>query len=316
LGALLDHGVNLFRTRTAADARDLLSTRYKPHKMRTLDETAFDFMHMSASVPVGSFNILRYGSAVEIKPEPFGDFFMLEMPVKAGVDIEESGSAFGHSNKDTALFLAPDLRIASTWRADCTQLMLKISDTEGLSRRRTLTGDDTAALPRMSPRMDLRTIEGWRVSQLMLLLREELERAIQAKSNTLAQTPMAGAVVNAVLDYYRVHDGNVPEAGRQVLPAHLRHCVAYIHDHLTDDLSVPVLLDQTDVSERSLFKLFRQFLNTTPLGYVQQQRLKHARSALLEGEKVSVAARQAGFSHLGRFSALYRKTYGENPSVT
>jgi AraC-like DNA-binding protein len=31
---------------------------------------------------------------------------------------------------------------------------------------------------------------------------------------------------------------------------------------------------------------------------------------------VSIAARQAGFTHLGRFSALYRKTYGENPSVT
>ena len=313
---MLGHGVNLYRTRAADDACALLSTRYKAHKMRRLDDTAFDFLYMSASVPVGSFNILRYGSAVEIEPEPFDDFFMLEMLIESGVDIEISGSASGHSNTDTALFLPPDLRFASTWRAGCTQLMLKISNADVLSRWRTLIGDEMAALPRMTPTIDLRTVEGWRVSQLMFLLRQELERTVVARNNTLAQTPLAGATVDAVLVYYRVHDSDMLGLGAQVLPAHLRSCVNYIQAHLAGDLSMPILLEQTDVSERYLFKLFRQFLNTTPLGYVQKQRLNHARGALMDGQKVSIAARQAGFTHLGRFSALYRKTYGENPSVT
>lgn len=46
---------------------------YTRHGMQA-EARGFDFVHMSARIPQGSFNILRYGAAVEIRPNPFADF--------------------------------------------------------------------------------------------------------------------------------------------------------------------------------------------------------------------------------------------------
>lgn len=316
MAALPDSGVSQNRTNKVAVARSLLSSRYKPHTMRALAGTAFAFHHLSAEVPTGSFNVLRYGSAVEIEPEPFDNFFMLEMPVNGGVNIEACGHESVQSDTSTALFLPPHVRFVSTWQPNCTQLMLKVEKAEVLRRWQHMIDDETAILPHLFPQIDLNTVEGWRVSQLMLLMREELKRTVDSCRGTLSQTPLAGATVDAVLAYCLVHQRDRLGQCPKVLPAHLRRCVVYIDAHLAEDLSIPVLLQQTDISERSLFKLFRHFLKTTPGDYIKTERLKHARRALLRGDKVRSAAHSAGFSHMGRFSAMYRMIYGENPSAT
>ena len=293
--------------------------------MRRVCDKPFDFAHMSAVVPEGSFNILRYGGAVEIEPEPFEDFFMLEMPIfmlempiSAGVNIESVGRSSASSNIETALFLPPHVRFVSTWREGCVQLMLKIKNAEFLRRWQFITGDPEAQLPRISPEIDLLSAEGWRVKQLMTLMRQEFEQAVKTKSNHLADTPLAGATIDAVLAYYRQRENMGSYCDTyQVLPAQLRQCVLYIEDHLDGDLSVPTLVKQTNVSERTLFNLFHRFLDSTPKSYVRQQRLHNSRNLLLAGDvSVAEAAQKSGFTHMGRFSSLYRKRYGDNPSQT
>ncbi len=311
-------GLSVHHTKDACEARTLLCDKFKPHQMRRIDRTPFDFAHLSASVPEGTFNILRYGGAVEIVPEPFDDFFMLEMPIAAGVDIESEGRPSVRSDQDAALFLPPHVRFASTWRDGCVQLMLKVRNAEVLRRWQFMTGDPEAQLPRIHPVIDLHSAEGWRVQQMMNLMRQEFELAVKTKTNRLAQTPLAAATIDAVLYYYRERQGNHRVGGSyQILPAQLRHCVRYIEENIAGDLSVARLLAQTDYSQRTLFNLFHQFLGMTPKGYVQQQRLRYSRSLLRAGGmSVAEAARRSGFTHMGRFSSLYRKHYGENPSHT
>ena len=61
-------------------------------------------------------------------------------------------------------------------------------------------------------------------------------------------------------------------------------------------------------------------LRTSPMRYLKQLRLNRARMLLRKGShevtSVSECAHFAGFSHLGRFSADYRRTFGESPSQT
>ena len=150
----------------------------------------------------------------------------------------------------------------------------------------------------------------------MLLLSEEMKDAVASGSDTLFESPLAAAAVDAALVYFRKHQATTIADPESVIPASLRQCVRYIHDNLAGDLSVPVLLRQTNMSERSLYKLFKTFLHQSPRAYVEGKRLRHARHLLLDGRPVAVSARASGFAHMGRFAASYERAYGEKPSMT
>lgn len=316
---MLNSPAHVSRTRLIdpAAACDLLSDNYKSHELRCLsDQTPFEFVHVSAPVPIGSFNVLQYGAEVEIIPEPFEDFFMLEMPLRGGAQLESQGRPTAQSSPERALFVPPHARFRSQWAPDTVQLMLQVRKDVVLERWQILCGDATRQLPKMFPEIELSTPEGWRIRKLLMLLSEEMKDALAQGADSLAETPLAAATIDATLAYFRKHQATMADTPESVLPGNLRACVRYIHDNLAGDLSVPVLLRQSNMSERTLFKLFRTFLHQSPRAYVEAVRLRQARKLLLNGDAVSVAAKLSGFAHLGRFSATYEKTYGEKPSET
>lgn len=299
------------------EAKEALSTSFKPHElMCAAQKDRFDFVHVSAEVPIGSFNVLKYGAEVQITPEPFEDFFMLEMPMRGGASLESSGRPTARSSTERALFVPPHARFQSEWQPNTVQLMLQIRKEVVLDRWQMVCQDPTRQLPKIFPEIQLGTPEGWRVRKLLLLLSDEMKEVVHTGTDSLTETPLAAATVDAALAYFRKHQATMANSPESVLPRQLRSCVRYIHDNLASDLSVPVLVTLTDVSERSLFKLFKTFLHQSPRAYVESVRLRQARRLLLGGETVSGAAQVAGFKHLGRFSATYEKTYGEKPSET
>lgn len=72
------------------------------------------------------------------------------------------------------------------------------------------------------------------------------------------------------------------------------------------------------VSTRAVEKAFHSVLGISPGRYLLARRLEHARRELLHpnGRPMNVgrAALEAGFGHLGRFSAHYQRHFGELPS--
>jgi transcriptional regulator GlxA family with amidase domain len=71
------------------------------------------------------------------------------------------------------------------------------------------------------------------------------------------------------------------------------------------------------LSARGLQLQFQQHYGVSPMQYLRQVRLDHARDALRAGGvSVSDAAYDAGFSNVGRFARAYRLRFGELPSAT
>ena len=82
---------------------------------------------------------------------------------------------------------------------------------------------------------------------------------------------------------------------------------------------MPDVLEYVGCSRSALFKNFRKFRGYTPWEFLTSRRLGIVRQRLLEaGEEESVTsiANELGFSHMGRFSQVYHKRYGEKPSAT
>src|SRR5919109_2541099 len=96
-----------------------------------------------------------------------------------------------------------------------------------------------------------------------------------------------------------------------VLPGDLVRALAWLRRRLDQPVRIEKLAEAAGVRPRTLETHFRTFLGTTPLGWVRQMRLSHARGRLLDarGETVTGIALSSGFSQLGRFAVQYREQF-------
>jgi len=101
---------------------------------------------------------------------------------------------------------------------------------------------------------------------------------------------------------------------------HLQRAEEYIHAHLGDAISLHDLAEATGTSPSTLLRTFNTRHGVSPMQYVKLLRLEAVRRSLLDSDPLSGTvcgvASEYGFRQLGRFSAEYRKVYGELPSVT
>ncbi|MGH6678912.1 MAG: helix-turn-helix domain-containing protein [Bradyrhizobium sp.] len=116
--------------------------------------------------------------------------------------------------------------------------------------------------------------------------------------------------------------GRTPQNGLEfsrTLPADIVRALRWLRGHLSEPVRLERLADIAGVRPRTLETHFKEFLGTTPLGWVRRMRLTHARQQLLLSNgraSVTDVAIANGFNQLGRFAAQYRKVFGELPSAT
>jgi AraC-like DNA-binding protein len=102
-------------------------------------------------------------------------------------------------------------------------------------------------------------------------------------------------------------------------PQIVRKAEQFIRESAEAPLTVLEIAAAMGVSVRALQAAFRTWRSMTPSMFLRETRLKRVRDQLTAaGPSASVTelAFGAGFTHLGRFSEVYRKTYGESPNET
>lgn len=106
---------------------------------------------------------------------------------------------------------------------------------------------------------------------------------------------------------------------RQATRARIADLEGWIEANLDRPITAGQLCRVAGVSKRGLEKIFESRRGMSPMRFVAERRLAAARRTLAAaspGEDVTRVALGLGFNHAGRFSALYRQTYGELPSQT
>ena len=103
--------------------------------------------------------------------------------------------------------------------------------------------------------------------------------------------------------------------------ATVRRAVAFLEANPDLDLGIVEIAQATHVSIRTLQAAFRRHLDTTPMAYLRRVRLDRVRADLRAAEPgtgvtVTQVATRWGFGDPGRFSAYYRRAYGESPRAT
>jgi AraC-like DNA-binding protein len=108
--------------------------------------------------------------------------------------------------------------------------------------------------------------------------------------------------------------------GASARPELLRRATDFIDANAHNDIALADIAAAAHVTPRALQYVFRRHLDMSPVEYLRRVRLDHAHRDLqcADPDTTSVLriAARWGFAHAGRFSALYRQTYGRNPSDT
>ncbi|EME56563.1 helix-turn-helix transcriptional regulator [Amycolatopsis decaplanina] len=149
-----------------------------------------------------------------------------------------------------------------------------------------------------------------------------------AASGMFDRSPLAAAhfeklLLHGLLDAQpHSRSGDLDEERPRPKSTAVRRAMTYCEERAAEPVSIGELATAARISVRALQSAFRTELGLTPMEYLRRVRLDHVHQDLLaiaqgraEGNVTDVALRW-GFTHLGRFSALYRDTYGKLPSET
>ncbi|WP_292016581.1 helix-turn-helix domain-containing protein [Marinobacter sp. HL-58] len=123
-----------------------------------------------------------------------------------------------------------------------------------------------------------------------------------------------------IRDLCRVMEGGQAPEPAPEMDRRLLRVIARIEEEGRWDFNLGELATYSGVSERNLYYLMKRETGLTPYRMYQRQRLLRVRRRLVDCQcdlpHISWYAADEGFSHLGRFAALYRQHFGELPSET
>jgi len=301
------------RSGSADGAVAALSTSYRPHRLHLSNEaSALDFRHHAIDCEEASVNFLRYGPELTVDAGSFDTFYMLEFPVSGGVDLAYGDKRLG-SQVGTGLLLSPGAYIRSTWRADTSQVMLRLKRTFVERAWQNYTGDAERRTPVFRAEIDLGSMAGRRIMSLIgLIVTERLDEGPSASSCM----PLVNAVLQTVFEHAPALSAPRVES---TLAGAVPHYVSGFRKLLDNpanlQLAIADLAALLRVTPRTLTAGMRRFTGLSPHEYLTGQRMKHARVLLSQGDmSITEAARTVGYANAGRFAACFRAHSGMNPS--
>ncbi len=180
-----------------------------------------------------------------------------------------------------------------------------------------LAGGEAPERFRTEPMLSLaspRGIRFWRrLTSIWRDLRNDAPWLRSAPAVGEARSGLAEALIDAI---GRTGSDRAPACG----PAALRRAEEFVLDHLGEPISRADLCAAAGVGARSLSRAFERRHGVGPVAFLRQRRLDAAQRLLLAADptecQVTDIAMKCGLHHLGRFSADYRRAFGESPSET
>ncbi|MFV0461884.1 MAG: AraC family transcriptional regulator [Nostocoides sp.] len=319
--ALRDHEV--FRTEDRREASDLLQAFVGRCTLILQDPQAAPFQASMHAVRIRDVTLahLDLHAPASLDITATGMWYSIHMPTSGSGSVR-LGTSTEEISPYRALVTNPGDQLYLTMDLDSPHVVLRI-EADALETAVARMRGRTSTTPiRFAPIMDLTSDVATRWHTAMQLLSSE----ILNQGSLLHQGAGAGPVEDFVISTLLLiqpsshHHDLVREHTRSGRPA-VRRSIAYIEQNIARAITLDDLARHARMSRRSIQQGFRADLGTTPMAYVRDLRLDRVRAQLADalpedGVTVTEVAQSWGFTHLGNFAALYRRRFGETPSLT
>lgn len=186
---------------------------------------------------------------------------------------------------------------------------------------RALTGSSRRFALTFEPGLPTTAGVGARIQRLVGFIFNELNEDDSSLDSPLIAAHYADALIFSLLEGVP-HScaALLPSRIRAAAPVHVRLIAEYLEANAAEPVHMAELSKLTGMSVRSIQAGFKATYGCSPMAFLKVRRLELARKRLLCAvpgtTSVAKIALDCGFSHLGRFSGLYRARFGESPSAT
>ncbi|QQX59682.1 AraC family transcriptional regulator [Pseudomonas chlororaphis] len=304
-------------------ARSWMSGICGPHRLETSTPERIRFHH-SANVfksRATTLGTIEYGTDVTIDIEDAERFssYSLSLPLSGDQELSKDGRLL-RSNRDQGVIIAPNESQMLAISGDCRKVQVVITRAAMSEALEALLQRPPDAPLRFESVMD--AVEGasaswWRMARYFIA---ELERSSELYEQLAFTRDLESSLIKGlILAQPNNYSAELREVLEVKLPHYLVRARQYIHANAREPLCLEDLEAAAGVSRFKLFEAFKKYFALSPMVYLKKYRLNAVRQEILEhgsARTISEIALGWGFSHLGRFSAEYRKLFGESPSIT
>ena len=303
----------ILRSRSIEEIREALVRSYSARR--------FDFPNRAERIELRanqwqSRNIaLSHLSGMAFQLEfPSADFFRQAF-IRGGAAIR-----IGRSEKQVAsaasCVIPPEALVTSTFASGFEHFGLRIKSDALVSKLTALMG----ATPSRGLEFD-RTSSG-DVAAAGHLYRMMMFFAAEVDSSTpgieVAELEQA-LIVSFLSNNRHNYSAFLEDRARPIASWQVRRVEEYIEAHWDQPLTIEDLARATSASARSIFHQFKRSRGRTPMAFLKDVRLRHARLMLQRAgtePSVTETAMACGFGNLGHFARDYFTRFGERPSDT
>jgi AraC-like DNA-binding protein len=260
----------------------------------------------------GSVDLCRlsYGTEARILSEGLADIyhaqFILRGTCRYTLPETTLDLSAGHF-----LLINPNEPLDLTYSSDCEKFIVKIPSAmvrEACTEHRWFMANDCIKFNQIPYRFD----DLSNLIMLLNLLCEEAESGVATPQMLQHYNRVVATKLMTMLKH------NVDMADPCLHSVCFERLARYIDEHIKQDISAEQLSRYSHLSLRSLYLLFEKNAKMTPKQYIRHKKLEHVHATLTDPTRpapnVTAVALEYGFTHLGRFSELYKSTYGVLPS--
>lgn len=266
---------------------------------------------------VGEFDIwsghCRSGMEVTFTEPP--DAFAIYLPIRGAMEMVSGGKSLVSTSKSV---ITADLAQSKTLKLHQDRSHIGIAFSRAAVRRQLselLDGPAVYDLD-LTSEVPMGVAAHERLADLGRFLWRSLETGrdemlSMRSTKYLFKTIMISVLENVPHRYSTMLERPVAAA----MPRQVKRAIDFMTANLGRPLDIAEIAREAGVSIRSLQIAFQQFKDMSPLEFLRLLRLRAVRDDIISGTTgtVSDIARRWGFSHMGRFSALYRQAFGEFP---
>lgn len=133
------------------------------------------------------------------------------------------------------------------------------------------------------------------------------------RAHALWQNREPGYTVYAMSQLYAVLGTILETQTKTNLPPHFLRAVAYINENYRSAVTMQTICENCGISATVFRQLFKQHYRKTPVAYITELRLEHARNRIAGGISIEQAAAESGFNDPKYFARVVKKYFDCTP---
>ncbi|MEZ0353948.1 AraC family transcriptional regulator [Mycobacterium sp. pR1184] len=290
------------------------------HTQLLTDPDGFSMCHRVGRIGAATISEIAVGSEMSLDAGELCGAYRIVVLRAGRAEGEYRGLPLA-GGPGTATIYLPQGHASMKWSAGTRFICIKFDRSAVDDALSDALGWQVMSQPEFTPvmRMGSAATRSW--INMVALFKDQVFRADSVLNQPLVGLPFVDSLVRGfLLAADHPHREALAKDMRLFAPRAIRSAIEIIEEEAHLPLTLTSIATRTHISVRTLQQGFQRHLDTSPMAYLREVRLRRAHHALLRSDpsQVTVAsvAYRWGFTNLGRFAAAHSARYRETPTET